>query len=63
MAALIQDLESKAPKNKVGYKEGPPFCQACDYFISPAACEIVQGPIHKVGTCTLWFEKGKVNAN
>jgi|ETNvirnome_2_130_1030620.scaffolds.fasta_scaffold38673_2 hypothetical protein len=61
MVAVVKDSEDKFPKPEVKYQDGkaPNLCVNCNYFINPAACEFVRGPIQKDGLCLIFRSDNK----
>lgn len=53
------------PQQEVNYRraDGEEACVNCLFFISPAACELVQGPIAKNGLCDLWNQQDQLGSN
>jgi len=55
---LVRDPEGddKVPQDKVEYGNGSKdrVCANCLFFIPPASCEIVQGPVRADGVSLLW---------
>lgn len=53
---VAQDSLDKVSQEAVDYKTGTEEirCSTCLYFLSPAACELVQGPISADGVSILW---------
>lgn len=50
----------KAPKAAVQYRDSPQDskqCSACQHFVAPNACNLVEGEIRPTGWCSLYTVK------
>ena len=52
MPGIVKDSDSKMTQALSRYNyEDPHNCVDCEKFLDPSACDIVQGPIAKNGSC------------
>ena len=61
MPAIIQDSDSKMTQELSRYNYDTPdkLCVDCEKFLDPSACDIVQGPIAKNGSCMFHSTRAK----
>ena len=60
LALMSTSAEAKLAQTAVKYQETPKDgkqCEACNFFVGPDACKMVDGKIVPTGWCTLWVKK------
>ena len=54
------EAQAKLAQTAVKYQTDPKDgkqCDACNFFVSPNSCKMVDGDIAPTGWCTLWVKK------
>ncbi len=60
LALMTTAAEAKMAQAAVKYQPTPKDgkqCDACNFFVAPNACKMVDGDIATTGWCSLWVKK------
>jgi hypothetical protein len=60
LALMTDSAEAKMAQKSVQYQTTPKDghqCDACNFFVAPNACKMVDGDIAPTGWCALWVKK------
>jgi len=60
LALMSATAEAKMAPTAVKYQDTPKDgkqCDACNFFVAPDACKMVDGKIAPTGWCALWVKK------
>ena len=60
LALMSTAAEAKMNPTAVKYQDTPKDgkeCSACNFFVAPDACKMVDGKIATTGWCALWVKK------
>ena len=60
LALMSTSAEAKMAQAAVKYQDSPKDgkqCDACNFFVEPNSCKMVDGEIKPTGWCALWVKK------